>query len=219
MGDPLQLDDRPTGLGSSIRDARREMYRQQILGAAEREFSRAGFAEARMEAIASTAGVSLATVYKTFAGKLDIWNDLHADRMAALLASVDEATRTHGPPLERLLTGVAAVARFLAEHDDYLDLNLRAGFGWAGGAEGGRGVQRTVWSAGLDMVATGVEAASARGELAAVRPRVAAGMVVSALQVWLADWVSSGRDREAEEVIDEMTLSLRRLLTGGTDAA
>ena len=45
------------------------------------------------------------------------------------------------------------------------------------------------------MIAAGVEAAGAAGELADLRPRIAAGMVVSALQVWLADWVESGRDR------------------------
>jgi AcrR family transcriptional regulator len=198
----------------SIQEARREMYRRQILGAAELEFGRTGFTDARMEAIASTAGVSLATVYKTFAGKLDIWNALHTDRMAALLSAVEAATRTSATPFERLLAGVAAVARFLAEHEGYLDLNLRAGFGWASNAEGGQGVQRTVWSAGLDMVSAGVEAAVERGELPDIRPRVAAGMIVSALQVWLADWVSSGRDRPAEVVIDELTLRLRWLLVG-----
>jgi AcrR family transcriptional regulator len=191
------------------------MYRQQILGAAEREFSKAGFTDARMESIASTAGVSLATVYKNFAGKLDIWNALHTERMRALLDAVALATRASASPLDRLLTGVTAVARFLTEHDDYLDLNLRVGFGWAGSADGGRGVQRSVWSDGLDMVAAGVAAAVAAGELPEIRPRVAAGMLVSGLQVWLADWVASSRDRPAATVIDEMTLRLRWLLAGG----
>lgn len=192
------------------------MYRQQILGAAEREFGRAGFAEVRMESIAATAGISLATVYKTFAGKVDIWDALHAERMRALLASVDDASRAATSPLDRLLTGVAAVARFLTEHEDYLNMNLRAGFDWAGGAEGARGVQRTVWSAGIDMIASGIEAAITAGEMPAIRPRVAAGMVVSALHVWLADWAGPARDRQADEVIDEMTIRLRWLLAGTT---
>jgi AcrR family transcriptional regulator len=211
----VQLEDRPTTM-PSIREARRQMYRQQILGAAEREFGRAGFAEVRMESIAATAGISLATVYKTFAGKVDIWDALHAERMRALLASVDDASRAATSPLDRLLTGVAAVARFLAEHEDYLNMNLRAGFDWAGGAEGARGVQRTVWSAGIDMIASGVEAAIAAGEMPAIRPRVAAGMVVSALHVWLADWAGPARDRQADEVIEEMTIRLRWLLAGTT---
>lgn len=124
------------------------------------------------------------------------------------------ATRTAASPLERLLAGVATVARFLTEHDEYLALNLRAGSGWASGADGGRGVQRTVWSAGLDTLAGGVEASIAAGELPGIRPRVAAGMIVSALQVWLDDWVRTERDRRADAVIEELTTRLRWLLTG-----
>jgi AcrR family transcriptional regulator len=209
----MQRDERPAGVGS-IQEARREMYRQQILAAAEHEFSEAGFTNARMDSIASTAGVSLATVYKTFAGKLEIWNALHAERMEALLAEVRAATHGVASPLERLLTGVAAVARFLTEHDTYLDLNVRAEFNWASDASGGRGVQRTVWSAGLGMIAAAIEAPIAAGEAQVIRPNVAAGMVVSGLQVWLSDWVRSGRDRQPAVVIDEMTLRLRWMLVG-----
>jgi AcrR family transcriptional regulator len=204
------------GRMSSLEESRREMYRRQVLTAAEHEFGRAGYGSARMEAIATTAGVSLATVYKAFNGKLDIWNALHADRMDALLATVEAATRDASSALERLLGGIATVARFLTEHDAYLDLNLRAEFAWAGNTDGGHGVQRTVWSAGLETVAAGVRAALANGELQDIRPRIAAGMIVSALQMWLADWVASGRDRMPEEVIDEMMLRLRWMLVGGT---
>lgn len=199
----------------SIQEARRAMYRQQILAAAEHEFGRAGFDQVRMETIAATAGVSLATVYKTFSGKAEIWDALHAERMEALLASVAAATPDDGPALDRLLAGIAAVGRFLAGHDDYLALNLQVGFGWASSADEGRGVQRTVWSAGLEMIASGIEAAIAEGSVREIRPRVAAGMVVSALQVWLSEWAGSGRDRDADEVIDEMALRLRWLLAGG----
>ena len=125
-----------------------------------------------------------------------------------LPATLDEAA------LERLLSGVAAVAGFLTDHASYLDLSIRAGFGWASGADDGRGEQRTVWTAGLDMIAAGVEAAVADGDVPDIRPRVAAGMVVSALQVWLSDWVASGRDRPPEGVIDELVLRVRWLLVG-----
>jgi AcrR family transcriptional regulator len=197
-----------------IQNARHEMYRQQIITAAEYEFSKTGFTETKMSSIARTAGVSLATVYKTFSGKAEIWDSLHAERMNALLGSVDVVTRDSASALERLLTGVAAAATFLAEHDTYLDLNIRAGSGWASSAEAGRGVQRTVWSSGLDMIATAVESAVGDGEVRDIRPRVAAGVVVSAMQVWLSDWVSSGRDRPATTVIGEMVRHLRWMLVG-----
>lgn len=193
-------------------DERRSLYRDLVLAAAEREFARVGFAEAKMAAIAKAADLSLATVYKTFAGKSEIWNDLHAERMTALLALVDERVAATHSPVERLLSGIGAVADFLMRHDAYLELSLGAGAGWLT-AGGTTGVQRTVWSSGLDTIAAGVEASLAAGELADLRPRIAAGLVVSALQVWLADWVESGRDREPEVVAADLVAHLRAMLT------
>jgi AcrR family transcriptional regulator len=195
-----------------VAEERRSLYRELVLAAAEREFARVGFAEAKMAAIAKAADLSLATVYKTFPGKAEIWNDLHAERMTALLAQVDEQVSTQDSPLERLLGGIAAVAEFLTRHDAYLELSLGASSGWltTGGA---LGVQRTVWGSGLDMIAAGASAARAAGELADLRPRIAAGLVVSALQVWLADWVDSGRDRDPEVVVADLVSHLRAMLT------
>ena len=196
----------------SVVDERRSLYRDLVLAAAEREFARVGFAEAKMTAIAKASDLSLATVYKTFPGKNEIWNDLHAERMTALLALVDERTATAGSPLDRLLDGIAAVAEFLMAHGAYLELSLGASSGWLN-AGGQMGIQRTVWSSGLDMIAAGVEASGAAGELADLRPRIAAGLVVSALQVWLSDWVDSGRDRDPDDVVADLVSHLRAMLT------
>lgn len=193
-------------------EERRSLYRDLVLVAAEREFARVGFAEAKMAAIAKASDLSLATVYKTFAGKSEIWNDLHAERMSALLALVEERTASAGSPLDRLLDGIAAVADFLMAHDAYLALSLGASSGWLT-AGGSPGVQRTVWGSGLDMIAAGVGAASRTGELTDLRPRIAAGLVVSALQVWLSDWVESGRDRDPEVVAADLVAHLRAMLT------
>lgn len=200
-----------------VAEERRSLYRELVLAAAEREFARVGFAETKMTAIAKAADLSLATVYKTFPGKREIWNDLHAERMTALLALVDERVAGSDSPLERLLNGIAAVAEFLTRQDAYLELSLGASSGWltTGGA---LGVQRTVWGSGLDMIAAGAEASRAAGELADLRPRIAAGLVVSALQVWLADWVDSGRDRDPHAVVEDLVSHLRVMLTAARSA-
>jgi AcrR family transcriptional regulator len=196
----------------SVATKRRSLYRDLVLAAAEHEFARVGFADARMAAIAKAADLSLATVYKTFPGKGEIWNELHADRMEALLALVGERTSGAASPLDRLVGGIAAVAEFLMAHGAYLELSLGASSGWLSPG-GNPGVQRTVWNSGLDMIAAGVEAAGAADELADLRPRIAAGMVVSALQVWLADWVESDRDRDPEVVVGDLVSHLRAMLT------
>jgi AcrR family transcriptional regulator len=190
---------------------RRSLYRDLVLDAAEREFAKVGFADTKMATIAGAADLSLATVYKTFPSKSDIWNDLHGDRMSALLALVDDRVAGATSPLERLLAGIGAVAEFLTHHDAYLELSLGAGSGWI--RAGGTDVQRTVWSSGLDTIAAGVAAADAAGELGGLRPRIAAGLVVSALQVWLGDWVDAKRDRDPDELVADLVGHLRVILT------
>lgn len=191
-------------------------YRRQILRAAEREFGKAGFTATPMNAIAATAGLSLATVYRSFSGKAEIWDALHRTRMDALLEAVREADAGE-PGLERLLTGLRRVFLFLAAHPAYLEMNLRAGGGWASSVEGAHGVQRTVWSSGLEVIAAGMQAAADRGELAGLDPRIAAGMAISALQVWLSEWVASERAEDPEVLVDDMTRRLRLLLTSCSD--
>jgi len=192
-------------------EQRRTLYRELVLEAAEREFARVGYADTKVAAIAKAADVSLATVYKTFDGKREIWNELHASRMSALLAVVEARMAGARSPLERLLAGIGGVAEFLTSHDAYLELSLGAGSGWV--SAGGTDVQRTVWSSGLDTIAAGVTAAEAAGELGGLRPRIAAGLVVSALQVWLGDWVDSGRDRRPDVLVADLVAYLRVILT------
>ena len=78
--------------GTSVAEERAALYRERVLDAAEREFARVGYADARMPDVAREAGLSLATVYKTFAGKAEIWDELQGSRMAGLLETVAAAT-------------------------------------------------------------------------------------------------------------------------------
>lgn len=201
------------GAGSrSARAERIDGYRQQIIHAAEREFGKAGFTATPMNSIAATAGLSLATVYKSFSGKAEIWDALHRTRMDALLEVVAEVN-TGDPGLERLLGGLRRVFLFLAAHPAYLDMNLRAGGGWASSVEGSHGIQRTVWSSGLEVIAAGMRTAADRGELAGLDPRIAAGMAISTLQVWLSEWAASGRVDDPVVLVDDMIRRLRLMLT------
>lgn len=201
----------------SARESRLRAYRLQVLRAAEQEFAKAGFAATPMNAIAATAELSLATVYKSFAGKAEIWDALHRTRMDALLDDVGESD-TGEPGLERLLTGLRRVFVFLAAHPAYLDMNLRAGGGWASSVDGAHGAQRTVWGSGLEVIAAGMRAAADRGQLAGLDPGIGAGLAISALQVWLSRWVETGRAADPEAAADEMVQRLRVMLTGGAAA-
>ena len=199
--------------GSSIRQARREMYRQQIIAAAELEFARTGFDKTKVTDIARTADVSVDTVYKNFDGKNDIWDALNRHQMDGFIAAGRRATQGLTSPLDRLLRSARAQVMFFADHPNFLELHIREGLSWAtAGLELGRGVQRDAWRTGLGIVVALAEDAIAAGEIPAMRPNVVAGLAVSALQVWLTDWVNSERNRPAQDVADELVAHLTRTL-------
>ena len=200
--------------GSSIRQARREMYRQQIIAAAELEFARTGFDKTKVADIARTADVSVDTVYKNFDGKNDIWNALNRHRMDGFIAAGERAMQGLTSPVDQLLCLARAEVMFFADHPNFLELHIREGWSWAtAGLELGRGVQRDAWRTGLDIVVALAEDAIAAGAIPAMRPNIVAGLAVSALQVWLTDWVNSQRNRPAQEVADELVAHLKRTLT------
>lgn len=203
-------------LSARLKDTRRELYREHILSAAEREFGETGFQAAKVSDIARRAGVSLATVYKNFGGKDDLWDALNAQRMAEFIEAVYSRTRSVDSPLEKILVGARAEVEFFAEREDFLRLHLTDGLSWGTASTypgAGRGGQRTAWRTGMDMITRATEAAVKVGEIRGIRPIVAAALVISALQVWLTDWIANDRTRPVSVVADELVEHLRRCLT------
>jgi hypothetical protein len=85
---------------------------------------------------------------------------------------------------------------------------------WAtAGVDPWRGNQRDAWQTGRGIMVALAEDVVASGETPSMRPSILAGLVVSALQVWLTDWANSGCDRPAEEVASELVEYLKRSLT------
>ncbi len=201
---------------SNIRDARRDMYRQQIIAAAEFEFARAGFDKAKVSDIARTADLSLGTVYKTFDGKDAIWNALNRQRLDEFVAYGRRATTGITSPLERVLYLARAEFVYFTEHPNFLRLHLAEGLSWATAQpEVGRGSQRDTWRTGIDMMVGLAEEVVASSDAPTMKPTVLAGLVISTLQVWLSDWLHSGSDRSADAAAGEMVNYLRNSLTAG----
>ncbi len=190
------------------------MYRQQIISAAEFEFARAGFDKTKVADIARSADVSLATVYKNFSGKDEIWDALNRQRMDEFIAAGQRAIRDVDTPLNRLYSAMRTLVLYFTEHPNFLRLHINEGLNWAtAGVEWGRGNQRAAWRTGLDIMVALAEDVTASGETPSMRPSVLAGLAVSALQVWLTDWVNSGCDRPADELASELVEYMKRSLT------
>jgi AcrR family transcriptional regulator len=196
---------------TSISEARREMYRQQIIAAAEVEFGRSGFDGTKVSDIAATAGVSQATLYKHFAGKDAIWDALNQQRMEEFSIVGLAAAEGLTSPLESLLSMIRAQVAYFAAHPGFLQVHAREGLSWgSAGVDVGRGGQRDVWRTGIDTMVLLAEELVASGEVPKMRPTVLAGLVISSLQVYLTDWLNQGCVQPADAVSDELILHLRR---------
>ncbi|MGV0732080.1 TetR/AcrR family transcriptional regulator [Mycolicibacter sinensis] len=200
---------------TSLDDARRAMYRRQILAAAEYEFGQTGFTGARVGAIAKRAGVSLTTVYRHFSGKDELWDALNAERMTEFVAAVQGRTDKNATALDNILSAARVEVEFFAGHPNFLHLHLRDGLSWGTATtliDAGRGEQREVWRTGMDMITRAAEAAIEAGEITRLRPAVVASLVISALQIWLTDWVAGDCRQPVEALADEVVAHLRRCL-------
>lgn len=74
----------------------------EILGAAQKVFARDGLARARVDDIASEAGVSKGTIYLYFSGKDELFRTMVLTRMEGTLEGLSTSTGTAGSAAQRL---------------------------------------------------------------------------------------------------------------------
>lgn len=194
----------------NIRAARQRMYRDLLLEAAEREFAERGFVETKVQNIAATADVSLATLYNTFTGKDEIYDAVHQRRMRELIEQAMLAQAGQKSPFERLLAGVGALVRYFASHPNYLRMHLRDGISWASVSGITHRPAAESWQDGIRMLVEVVKAAAVAKELVPMPAMLQARLIVATLQVWLSDWLESGAKQSPELVAQELTTYLRQ---------
>lgn len=117
------MSSQPVGSERPPRGARRDAVRNhhRILDAAREVLGECG-AHANMEEIAARAGVGVGTVYRRFASKDALIDELLRLAMDEVLAATDTAlARTDGCGLEEFLR---AIGRSFADHARYADLLL-----------------------------------------------------------------------------------------------
>jgi AcrR family transcriptional regulator len=110
----------------------------RIVAAAREEFSRRGFAGARVEQIARRAGVNKQLLFYYFHSKRGLFQAVLAQSAGELETALAELASPSGGPLERLRLTLAAQFEFLARHPEIVALlgqGTRSG-GVAAGAAG-----------------------------------------------------------------------------------
>lgn len=130
------LTSAPAGPGSDEGLSRREreiaFRKQWVLEAAETVFAERGFAAASVEEIAGRAEVALATLYKMFGSKEELFAALVEYRQDEFFRRVEEAVRAAQSPKEKLGAALGTVFRYFEEHEASFRVYLGAtqGFPW-----------------------------------------------------------------------------------------
>ena len=72
-----------------LREEGKQATRRRVLAAARDLFDEVGFEEATIRMIAQRAGVSVGSVFTTFAGKIEILSHVMNDRLEGMYAELD----------------------------------------------------------------------------------------------------------------------------------
>lgn len=78
---------------ASVRETQKQGTRRKVLEAARDLFNEIGYDETTIRAIAERAGVSVGSVFTTFASKADVLSQVMDDRVEALYAELDRVSR------------------------------------------------------------------------------------------------------------------------------
>jgi len=109
----------------SRRDRDHERHQREILEAAKAVFVEHGFEGATMQEIATKAEFSLASVYKYFEGKEQLFQALLAEHVKHYLLEVDNAVANVQSPLERIKTSIRVSIGYMEKERDLTHLFLR----------------------------------------------------------------------------------------------
>ncbi|MCA9707617.1 MAG: TetR/AcrR family transcriptional regulator [Myxococcales bacterium] len=186
-----------------LKEARRALYREAIVDAAEGVFARHGYEAAKVQAIAKAAGVSLATFYAVFPKKWDAYRAVQADRLAALMQQVGRAVLDAADAFDRLRAGLEGYLRFHMAHPEFLRLQLRERVPWGTTDELRTPEQTRAWEAGLRMLIGAFEEGMRRGDFRRDDAELCARTATAMSQVRLALWEGRGMIEAADAVATE----------------
>ena len=120
----LRSENRPGA--QKLRDRLREATSEAILGAAERVFAAQGLHAAKMDAIATEAGVAVGTLYNHFRDRESLLAALVTARRTELLERLDTALseRAHDPFPDQLRSFVMALVEHWEAHQQFLSIMI-----------------------------------------------------------------------------------------------
>jgi len=174
------------------RALRQETYRKIVLDAAEVVFAEHGFDDARMQAIATIAGLSVGTIYDVIGGKSPLFAAVLGRRLPAILEAARAAAATATTAVEHLVLGMHAYVDFMLAHPNWMRIHLHAHPWGLGPATSGAQLQYDAWQVGMDLHTSVLAQAMQDGTVLPSNPQLLARSLAAIQQVHLADWVATG---------------------------
>lgn len=114
-----------------VRDEQKQATRERVLEAARDLFNDTGYEETTIRAIAERAGVSVGSVFTTFASKGEILSEVMMSRLEPLYAELDRVMpHLRGSTADRLRTMFAVHFEFEARHVRLFMSHIAAAFDW-----------------------------------------------------------------------------------------
>jgi AcrR family transcriptional regulator len=189
----------------SLREEARGTYRDAIIAAAERVFSRSGFYATKMAEIAKEAGVGVGTLYNYFASKELIFSEILVSRHAEFKERV-ESGATANSPIERLSQIIRGAFSCLEDHGGLYSVMMERG----GVAEWD--MERLVGTKAasgyeefLELVDKTVRAAVRAKELRqGTDPQLLVAVIAGAMNGVVYGWLKRGRKGRLADTTEEL---------------
>lgn len=125
------LSETAPDAGVSLRGTQKQATRNRVIEAARELFDTQGYQGTTIREIARHAGVSVGSVFTTFASKGEVLSQVMADRLDGLYAELDRVMpHLRGATVERLRTMFAIHFAFEAQHTHLFLAHIAAAYDW-----------------------------------------------------------------------------------------
>lgn len=199
----------PESAQQSLKDRKRELYREAVLDAAERVFGDEGYEATKVQRIAAESGVSLTTLYSVFESKWEIYRAVNRRRLDEVMHLAQGILDDDASALETLIAGNRMQLEFFMNRRDYTKMQLKEVTAWSTIELLRSPEQVEGLGVGLQYFASLFRRGMEEGDFVEDDPELVARMVIACQQVRLAMWMETGCKEDPEQVIEA---SLRHLL-------
>lgn len=199
----------PEKAQKSLKDKKRELYREAVLDAAERVFGDEGYEATKVQRIAAESGVSLTTLYSVFESKWEIYRAVNRRRLNEVMQLAKGILDDQASALETLIAGTRMQLEFFMSRRDYTKMQLKEVTAWSTIELLRSPEQVEGLGLGLEYFASLFRRGMEEEDFVEDDAELVARMVIACQQVRLAMWMEEGCKDEPARVIDA---ALRHLL-------